>query len=608
MPDIIRLLPDSVANQIAAGEVIQRPASVVKELLENAIDAGGKNISLVVKDAGRTLIQVTDDGSGMSETDARMAFERHATSKIREASDLFSIRTMGFRGEALASIAAVAEVVLRTRTRDSETGTEVRISGSKFLGQEPVACNPGTQFQIKNLFFNTPARRKFLKSDTTEQKYILQEFFRVAIPFPDISFVVMHNNAELYNLPSSGLLQRIIRLMGKQALQNLVEIKSETSLVSIGGYIGKPQLAKKTYGDQYFFVNRRFIRHGYLHKAVAQAYEKILPSGTVPSYFIFLTVPPESIDVNIHPTKTEVKFEDEQAIWQILHASVREGLGKFNIIPSLDFETDAGIEIPVLQRTTEIRTPEIQIDPEYNPFEKESERKRTAKYASSLHASELLNWEKVYAGFERVPEEKEDEPGLFQQESQAEHILGNFIQVKGKYIITSVRSGLMVIDQKKAHERILYERYLERLKSQQAASQQELFPRQVALTTDEYHSLLPLLQDLQKVGVDLRDFGNGSVVLYGCPPEWKGSDPEEMIRLFVHTVREEEGDPGQMGREKIAESLAKATAIPYGKLLSQEEMNLMTDQLFACSNPSFSFDGRVILTIITLDEIEKKFR
>lgn len=608
MPDVIRLLPDSVANQIAAGEVIQRPASVVKELLENAIDAESRNISLVVKDAGRTLIQVTDDGCGMSETDARLAFERHATSKIREASDLFSIRTMGFRGEALASIAAVAEVVLRTRTRDSETGSEIRISGSKFLGQEPVVCNPGTQFQVKNLFFNTPARRKFLKSDTTEQKYILQEFFRIAIPFHDISFLLIHNNAELYNLPQSGLLQRIVRLMGKQALQNLVEIKSETSLVSISGYIGKPQLAKKTYGDQYFFVNRRFIRHGYLHKAVVQAYEKILPSGTVPSYFIFLTVPPESIDVNIHPTKTEVKFEDEQAIWQILHASVREGLGKFNIIPSLDFETDSGIEIPVLQKNTEIRVPEAQINPDYNPFEKEHLQKRDVKYASSLHSSELLNWEKVYTGFEKAKEVEKQEHQLFQVDSRMDRISGEFIQVKGRFIATPVKSGLMIIDQKRAHERILYEHYLKGFKNRQPVAQQELFPRQIVLPSDEYHFLLPMLPDLLSVGIDLRDFGNGSVVLYGCPPEWKGSEPEEMVRMFVHAMREEEGNPLYTGYEKIAEGLAKSGAIPYGKELSPEEMNLITDQLFACSNPSFSFDGRPVLTIITLEEIERRFR
>ena len=424
MADIIKLLPESVANQIAAGEVIQRPASIVKELVENSIDAGSTSITVIVKDGGKNLVQVIDNGKGMSETDARMAFERHATSKLNTAHDLFAIRTMGFRGEALASIASVSEVSVKTRRTEDELGTELLIAGSQVKSQEPVQCTAGSNFSIKNLFYNVPARRKFLKATSTELKHVITEVQRIALAFPTVEIALLHNQAEIYNLPKSNLRQRVVNLFGKSFNSILVDIHTDTSLVKISGFIGKPEGARKSATEQYFFANGRYIRHPYFNKAVTLAYDRLIPMDASPVYFIFLETDPAAIDVNIHPTKTEVKFEDEAAIWQILHAAVRESLGRFSITPSLDFDTIGVIDIPVLTKDTEIRMPEININPNYNPFEEEDRQKNFTRFQPSLNKGKSLDWEKLYEGFEKesasespeenrvFPSETEDAPGF----------------------------------------------------------------------------------------------------------------------------------------------------------------------------------------------------
>lgn len=606
MPDIIHLLPDSVANQIAAGEVVQRPSSALKELMENAIDAGATSIEVHVKDAGRTLIQVIDNGKGMSETDIRMSFERHATSKINEANDLFCIRTMGFRGEALASIAAVAEVEVKTRQPENDLGTELHIAGSRVTHQQPVQCAPGTNFQVKNLYFNTPARRKFLKSNATELKYLIQEFQRLAIPFHDIAFSLIHNSGEIYNLPPSVLRQRIVRIFGKHAQQGLVEINNETSIIKISGFIGKPEMAKKSFGEQYFFVNNRYIRHNYLHRAVAQAYEKILPPETIPSYYIFFEIDPANIDVNIHPTKTEIKFEEEQAIWQILHAAVRESLGKFNIVPSIDFNTESAIQIPVLNRRTEFSSPEIQINPSFNPFDQEENSNPSGRFRSPLDRDNQQNWEKLYQGFENENSSHSlVQPSIAGME-QAGSQPGFFFQLKGKYILTPVKSGLMIVDQKRAHERILFEDFLMALANRTPIAQRELFPHSMSLDQEDHEFLLSILEPLQALGFDIRDAGNYQVSIHCYPSELENPDPEFLIHELVRTYREEHSDLGLQLQEKIALAAAKASAIPYGKMLRLEEMQTLTDRLFACENPSYGPDGKSVLTILSLEEIGKK--
>src|SRR5512133_659659 len=470
MPDVIKLLPDSVANQIAAGEVIQRPASVVKELVENSVDAGGKNIRVIIKDSGKTLIQVIDNGSGMTETDARLAFERHATSKITSAQDLFAIKTKGFRGEALASIAAVAMVELKTRMENNETGILVVISGSKVEKQEPCSCTPGSSFSVKNLFFNIPARRKFLKSDNTEIRHIINEFQKIVLAHPDIRFSLHHNDAEIYNLTGTNLRQRIIGVFGKQINQDLITLETETSLINIKGFIGKPENARRTYGEQFFFVNNRFMKHPYFHKAVVEAYQNILPVEAIPSYFIFMEADPASIDINIHPTKTEIKFEDERSIWQILMASVREALGRFNIVPSLDFENEALIDIPVMRSSDLIpEQPKIQINTQFNPFDKEDRDQDRSGYIERFEKENTANWEKLY----KTLEKENENPEKFEKIRESQR---KFFQVKNKYIVCPVKSGLMMIDQKRAHERVLYERFLDTLRNKQAVSQAEMFP------------------------------------------------------------------------------------------------------------------------------------
>ncbi len=506
MADIIRLLPESVANQIAAGEVIQRPASIVKELIENSIDAGSTSITIIVKDGGKNLVQVIDNGNGMSETDARMAFERHATSKLSTANDLFAIQTMGFRGEALASIASVAEVSLKSRRNIDELGTEIIIAGSQLKSQEPAQCAIGCNFSIKNLFYNVPARRKFLKATSTELKHIITEFQRVAIAFPAVEMALLHNQTEIYNLPKSNLRQRVVSLFGKNFNTLLVDIRSETSLVRISGFIGKPEAAKKSAAEQFFFVNGRYIRHPYFNKAVSLAYDRLISNDAIPIYFIFFEIDPASIDINIHPTKTEVKFEDEAAIWQILHAAVRESLGRFSLTPSLDFETIGVVDIPVLTRNTEIHIPEINVNPDYNPFEEEDKQKSFPKFHPSLNKNNSLNWEKLYEGFQKdSPMEMETynpEMPPDEEEIQSSSI---YFHYKDKYIVMPVKSGLMFIDQKRAHERVLFEQYLKSLQDANSNSQQNLFPHTMHLGVDEYLTLKEISEDLQFLGFDISE-------------------------------------------------------------------------------------------------------
>lgn len=607
MADIIRLLPDAVANQIAAGEVIQRPASVVKELMENAIDAGADCIVVVLKDSGRTLIQVTDNGCGMSETDARMAFERHATSKITQSDDLFALHTFGFRGEALASIAAVAEVTMRTRRPDDEVGTVLEIAASEIRNHEPDGCQAGTTIAVRNLFFNVPARRKFLKSNTTELKHILSEFQRVVLCHPEVEFSLVHNDYRIFQLPKSNYKQRIVHLFGKQATTNLISINTSTSIANIHGYVGKPEMAKKSSGDQYFFVNNRYMRHPMFHRAVMQAFERLIPGDAHPAYFIYFEVDPETIDVNIHPAKTEIKFESDQALFQMLHASVREGLGKFNIVPSIDFETSGLIEIPLLSQAGEITAPQEHIDTGYNPFEV-TEREAFQQAERQRNADNLSAWQSLYQGFETeegtsgsVQAESSDEPALFSHQGR----MANFLQIKNKYILTPMKSGLMIIDQKRAHERILFENYLELGNREDVPSQKILFPKTLPLSPIDYTLALTLLPELQSVGFDITDFGNNTVVINGVPAGMGEADPVSIFLKTIENFRETENLAIEI-KERIAGNLASASAIDYGKPLTWQEMQNLFDSLFSCRMPNYTFDGKPVLQLIKMEELEKK--
>ena len=612
MSDIIQLLPDSVANQIAAGEVIQRPASVVKELVENSLDAGATEITIHLKDAGKTLVQITDNGCGMSPTDARMSFERHATSKISSANDLFCIRTMGFRGEALASIAAIADVELRTKRPEDEVGTFIHTIGSEIKTQQPVACSNGTNFLIKNLFFNVPARRKFLKATTTELKHAINEIQRIAVPNPEIKFSFYHNNTVLYDLPSANYHKRIADVFGKGINQSLVPVNEETSIVKVHGFVGQPKYARKTAGEQFFFVNGRFMRHPYFHKAVMQAYEKLLPAGAFPSYFLFFEINPADIDINVHPTKTEIKFENDREIWQIIHAAVRESLGKHNVVPSIDFDQEGSIDIPLPPKSFEnIQFPEIRFNPEYNPFETEKPSAQGNFGKSRYENKNHERWEDLYSSTqfnikpEEITEEKSSEELLFQP---IEQFSGKkTLQLKQKYILTPVKSGIMIIDQKRAHERILYEKLMDVLKSDSVASQQQLFPHTFELNPADAELLKSILPDLHSLGFDVREFGNNNFVINGTPGILDVSSPEMIIEKLLEEYKNSPLDAKKKAREQIAVSLAKASALDYGTELKQEEIDHIIDQLFACATPNYSPEGKKVLNIISTSEIEKGF-
>lgn len=629
MSDVIRLLPDSVANQIAAGEVIQRPASVVKELVENAIDAGATHIDVSVKDAGKTLIQVIDDGKGMSETDARLAFERHATSKIKEAADLFALRTMGFRGEALASIAAVAQVELRTRMEGEEFGTQIQIAGSKVESQEVVSCAKGSNFAVRNLFFNVPARRKFLKSNQTELSNILTEFERIALVNPNVSFTLYHNDTEMLNLPAIQLRQRIMGVFGKRLNQDLLSFQIETSMVKIHGYIGKPESARKKGARQFFFVNGRYMRHPYFHKAVADAYEGLIPVGEQVSYFVYFEVDPANIDVNIHPTKTEIKFENEQAIWQILSASAKEALGRSNAVPSIDFDTEGMPDIPAYDPLPYAGSgpaaapPVTSYDPTYNPFD--IKHVAPSSYASRSSAS---GWEPFYQGLEKKPQQVEmdwkdsfpeempqEEPEVelpaeptLHDSSVAVEKAAQHYQFKGKYILTSVKSGLMIIDQQRAHVRILYDQYMEQIAARKAASQGMLFPDMVHFSASELPVLESIMDDLSALGFDLSNLGGGSFAINGVPAGIEGLNPEQLVTNMVHTAIEKGCKVKEEVQSMLALSLAKAAAIVPGQVLTNDEMNGLIEGLFSVSTPNYTPDGKTVLAVIKEDEIEKLFK
>ncbi len=613
MSDIIHLLPDSIANQIAAGEVIQRPASVVKELVENAIDAGATSVRVQIKDAGRTLIQVIDNGKGMSESDARMAFERHATSKIATADDLFSLRTMGFRGEALASIVAVAHVELFTRLHDSELGAHLVLSGSEIESVEPASCAEGSIFSVKNLFFNVPARRKFLKSNEVEFRHIITELERIALVNPQIAFSLYHNEGEVMNLPPSVLLQRILHIYGKGQHDKLLPVDAQSSLVTITGFVGRPDTARKRSSLQYFFVNGRFMKHPFFHKAVMQAYEQLIPAGDQPQYFLYFTLDPSTIDVNIHPTKTEIKFENELPIWQILVAAIRETLAKSSAIPTIDFDREGAIDIPVYSSgpTLHAPAPRVQVDPAYNPFENRSSYKRPE-----------FDWSKLYEGFESGGKQSDPVPEDEGMDSEEPDRTSIFVapttlfvettspsyQYKGRYIVTSIKSGLAIIDQYRAHTRILYDQYISNIRQQKGFSQQVLFPEVIQFTPVEASMLPLLLDDLHFVGFDLSDLGQGSYAINGLPSGLEQLDMVDLLKDIVARAI----DTGRPAKDDvcrtIALSLAKAGAIRPGKPLSAEEMEHLIASLFSSTDSNLTPDGKKILTLLTEDEIDRRFR
>jgi DNA mismatch repair protein MutL len=611
MSDIIRLLPDAVANQIAAGEVIQRPASVVKELVENSIDAGAAKIKVIVKDSGSSLIQVIDDGQGMSPTDARLAFERHATSKISRAEDLFRIRTMGFRGEALASIAAVAQVELKTRKHTDDLGTHLTISGSEVESQEFVQCGAGSNLIVKNLFFNIPARRRFLKSGNTEFRHIISQFQRIALCYPDISFSLAHNGQDVYQLPLGNRHTRIIHLFGKSIEQDLIPFKTETSIVSLSGFIGKPQNAKKTSLNQYLFVNQRYMRHAYFHKAIMAAYENLLVSDAQPLYFVYFEIDPEKIDINVHPSKTEIKFEEAPAIFQIIRASVKEALGKYNIVPSIDFDQAGSLDIPVLSKNTVFNSPVSGFNPDYNPFDYEEESGKGNIGAHESYKKNIPeNWDLLFKGQENISginfEDESFQGKLFQPNHQAHSGYGNVFLLKGKYIVTPVKSGLMLINKRRAHERILYEQFLNAIENRQAVSQVNLFPATLNLDPVQHGLLADILDDLHKIGFDIREFGKQTWLVNATPAAFQNIDPGQLIAHFLE-IYKSTGDIMENVRERIALSMAQAAAIDYSDILAEVEMKLLIDNLFQCSIPNVSPGGKPVLQIITLDEIDRKF-
>lgn len=599
MSDIIQLLPDSVANQIAAGEVIQRPASVIKELVENAVDAGAKSIQVLITDAGRTAMQVIDDGKGMSETDARLSFERHATSKIKNASDLFALRTMGFRGEALASIAAVAQIELKTRQPMEEVGTHLSISGSRFMGQEPCSCPVGSNFLVENLFYNVPARRKFLKSNSTELTNIVVAFERIALVYPDIAFTLYSNGTEMLNLKAGGLRQRIADVFGKKMDQDLIPVEVETTMCKIKGFVGKPEASRKKGAQQFFFVNGRYMKHPYFNKAVMASFERLVPVGEQVPYFIYFTVNPEDIDVNIHPTKTEIKFENEQAIWQILAAAVKESIGVFNDVPSIDFDVQGQPDIPVFDHTSKAAVaPKVEYNPHYNPF-KES--------APVLMSRPVQNWEELYENLQ--PEPAQDEGDIFSSsmvtnDNIIEEKSPVHYQYKGKYIMTAVKSGLMIIDQYRAHVRILYEKYLRQLEQKKGDPQKVLFPEVIQLAADEAVVLETVINEMGDMGFELNTLGGNSFAVNAIPSGLEGLNVERLIHDMLATAKEKGAGVKESVNHKLALSLARHAAVPQGQVLSNQEMESIVNELFACENVNYTPDGKNVLCILKQQEIE----
>ncbi|MCR8668443.1 DNA mismatch repair endonuclease MutL [Aestuariibaculum sp. M13] len=667
MADIIQLLPDHVANQIAAGEVVQRPASVVKELLENAIDAGATTIKLIIKDAGKTLVQVIDDGKGMSATDARLSFERHATSKIRNAEDLFQLNTKGFRGEALASIAAIAHVELRTRQEDDDVGTGILIEGSKVVAQDVVVTPPGTSISVKNLFFNIPARRNFLKSNNVELRHVLDEFHRVALAHPEISFAMYNNGSETFNLPIGNYRQRIVNIFGSRTNEKLVPVTENTEVLQVTGFVGKPEFAKKTRNEQYFFVNDRFIKSAYLNHAINAAFDGLLKNGTNPSYFLKLTVDPQSIDINIHPTKTEIKFDDEHTLYALLRSAVKHSLGQFNIAPILDFDRDASLDTPYELEKKPVKNPTIEVDRDYNPFKEEV---NSIVRAIAQKSDQALTWESfsrdlgvgisdsdiykkansefipspeselrhVYVDEQEEEEEEYEEDETYEEEAPQQEYVSpqpqNFNHVKfeaeektisaftednkveqkqttyqlhNKYIVSTIKSGMLLIDQNKAHQRILYEKFLRQMTVRNVVSQQLLFPLELHFSNQEMQVIRDLKSDLEHTGFIFAKLQAGLVEITGVPVSVPESEVSIILEQLISDVENEVPDSSFSATDLMAKSMAKSLAIKTGQALEKEEQEHLVNQLFACKEPSVSPANRTTFITMTVDELDKKF-
>lgn len=618
MSGIIQLLPDHVANQIAAGEVVQRPASVVKELVENAVDANATEIKLIIKDAGKTLIQVIDNGKGMNVTDARLCFERHATSKIRHAEDLFALHTKGFRGEALASIAAVAHVELKTKQDQEELGTHIIIEGSKFVSQEVAVLPKGTSFLVKNLFFNIPARRNFLKSDNVELKHIIDEFERVALAHPAIHFVLISNGAEIFNLPSSNYRQRIVNIFGGKTNEKLVPVNEETEIITISGFVGKPEFAKKNRSEQFFLVNDRFIKSSFLHHAVMSAYDGLLKDGNQPSYFLYLQVPTHTIDINIHPTKTEVKFDDEQALYAILRSAVKHSLGMFNVAPVLDFDRDANLDTPYAYKDVKSDMPIIQVDSTFNPFATETKKSSSSNVGSGFSTyrkqDTSSNWESLYVGLKQDTFEVDNHTfeteeavtsKLFDDELTETKTL--LYQLNRKYIINSIKSGLLVIHQNRAHQRILYEQFLTNITIHHASSQQLIFPLCLHLGREEVLYLKDLQPNLEGIGFVFESIALDEVKIVGLPVQVKESEVLDILNDLIHNLQQNLPEDSFSLSDSIAKFMAKSVAVKSGKTMNETEMSAIVNSLFGCKEPNFSPFNQPIFITLTTEELDKRF-
>lgn len=619
MADIIQLLPDHVANQIAAGEVVQRPSSVVKELLENAIDAGATSIKLIIKDAGKTLVQVIDNGIGMSATDARLSFERHATSKIRAAEDLFQLDTKGFRGEALASIAAIAHIELKTKTKDQEVATQIVIEGSKVISQDVIVTPIGTTISVKNLFFNIPARRNFLKSNAVETRHIIDEFHRVALAHPQIEFVMYNNGNSVFNLPISNSRQRIVNIFGTKANEKLVPVNEETEIVKVDGFVLKPEFAKKSRGEQFFFVNNRFIKSSYLHHAILSAFEGLLKDGATPGYFLFLEVDPKSIDINIHPTKTEIKFDDEHSIYALLRSAVKHSLGQFSIAPVLDFKKDAGMDTPYAYSKKNPVTPTIEVDRSFNPFHDEietssKERTYTSKNFSNKNSS-TPSWEAIYVGL-KSEDSNLDIPSI---NIEAEEVTGELFaidenqsknltfQLQNKYIISPIKSGMMVIHQNLAHQRVLYEKFLKNITVKEAISQQLLFPLKLSFSKMDLKILNGIQEQLENTGFGFSSLDKEEVEITGIPVSVKESDVVNVLEKIIGEIQQEVPEPGFSQNDLLAKSLAKSLSIKTGTKMTIEEQEHLIHELFACKEPTISPTNKRVLMTLDVSDLDKKF-
>ncbi len=611
MSDIIRLLPDNIANQIAAGEVVQRPASVVKELLENSVDAGSTSVQLIVKDAGKQLVQVIDNGKGMSDSDARLCFERHATSKIRSADDLFAIRTFGFRGEAMASIASVAQVEMKTKQPENELGTLIRIEGSSILVHEQTAYPQGTSISVKNLFYNVPARRNFLKSNSVEMRHIMDEFVRIALAHPEVAFSFYHNDLELFNLPEETLSKRAVSLLGGSYREQLIPCKEETDFITISGYIGKPESARKTRGDQFFFVNNRYIRSNYLHHAVMHAFEELIPTDSFPFYILFIEIDPSHIDVNVHPTKTEIKFDDEKTVYAIIKACVKRSLGTHNIMPSLDFDYNVNVSGFTGMGFEQQNDRSERTTPSFTP--------KTFSSSDHVQKSNQSNWERMYSGLENNREEVYQESikmfssinGTEEDKQLNKDLLytenTSTFQLHQKYIVTQVKSGVLLVDQQAAHERILFEKYMNMLQNKFGSSQQFLFPQTLELSAADFAMVIEMEDDIRKLGFVFSIFSNTTIVVNGVPSDVKGGNEKGLFEGLIEQFKQNRTDYKIDRQENLARALAKRSAIRAGNKLTLIEMNSMIDQLFACKTPNYAPDGNLTVVMLDMDKIGRLF-